>query len=71
MFTTMVIAALVIDVAFGALGLIPSARPATEDVFGGVELDYKAVLNAVATAVFLAMLWLARRGPQRIGSRTP
>jgi hypothetical protein len=71
MFTTMVIAAIVIDVVFGALGLIPSSRPATEDVFGGVELDYKAALNAVASAVFLTMLWLARRGPQRIGSRTP
>ncbi len=35
MFVTMVLAALLVDVAFGAVGLIPSDRPSTEDVFGG------------------------------------
>jgi uncharacterized membrane protein YraQ (UPF0718 family) len=61
MFVTMVLAALAIDLLFGALGLIPSERPSTEDVFGSIELDYKAVLNALATLVFVALLALTRR----------
>ena len=63
MFVTMVLAALVVDVAFGALGLIPSERPSADDVFGTIELDYKAVLNAAALCVFVALFWIsARRG---------
>jgi uncharacterized membrane protein YraQ (UPF0718 family) len=63
MFVTMVIAALVVDVLFSGLGLIPSARPSTEDVFGTVELNYKAALNAVALAVFVALFaFTMRRG---------
>jgi uncharacterized protein len=61
MFVTMVLAALAIDVTFAALGWIPSTRPSTEDVFGSIELDYKAVLNALATVVFVALLSLTRR----------
>ena len=55
MFVTMVLAALVVDVLFGAVGLIPSARPTTGDVFGSIHLDYKAVLNAIALVVFVAL----------------
>ena len=63
MFVTMVIAALVIDVLFGGLGLIPGERPSTEDVFGTIELDYKAVLNALGLGIFAALFALtARRG---------
>jgi uncharacterized membrane protein YraQ (UPF0718 family) len=59
MFTTMVAAALAVDVLFGALGLIPEgARPTRDDVFGSIELDYKLVLNVVATAVFAALFGL-------------
>jgi uncharacterized membrane protein YraQ (UPF0718 family) len=61
MFVTMVLAALAIDLLFSALGLIPSTRPTTTDVFGSIELDYKAVLNALATLVFVALLLLTRR----------
>ena len=63
MFVTMVIAALIIDVVFGLAGLIPSTRPTTDDVFGTIKLDYKAVLNAIALVAFIA-LWTitARRG---------
>jgi hypothetical protein len=56
MFVTMVLAALVIDLSFSALGLIPDTRPSTEDLFGSIELDYKLVLNAAATIAF-AVLW--------------
>ena len=63
MFVTMVAAALVVDVLFGAAGLIPGDRPSTEDVFGTIEVDYKLVLNVVALLIFAALFALtARRG---------
>jgi uncharacterized membrane protein YraQ (UPF0718 family) len=55
MYVTMVLAAIAIDLLFGALGLIPEVRPTTEDVFGSIELDYKFALNVIATAVFVAL----------------
>jgi YHS domain-containing protein len=59
----MVIAALVIDLLFSALGLIPDTRPSTNDVFGSIELDYKFVLNILATGIFAGLMWLTfRRG---------
>src|SRR3954471_18724694 len=45
MFVTMVVAALIIDLVFGALGLIPSTRPTRSDIFGSIEVDYKLALN--------------------------
>jgi YHS domain-containing protein len=63
MFVTMVLAALAVDLLFSAAGLIPESRPSTEDVFGSIELDYKLVLNVLATAVFVALFALTlRRG---------
>ena len=46
MFVTMVIAALIVDGAFSALGLIPTgrARPRA-DIFGSIQLDYKLALE--------------------------
>jgi uncharacterized membrane protein YraQ (UPF0718 family)/YHS domain-containing protein len=62
MFTTMVLAALAIDVLFGGLGLIPSGpRPDRGDVFGSIELDYKLVLNAIGLAIFAALFGLTMR----------
>jgi uncharacterized protein len=63
MFVTMVLAALIVDLLFGAVGLIPDTRPTREDIFGSVELDYKLVLNLIATVGFAALLYLTiRRG---------
>jgi uncharacterized protein len=63
MFVTMVLAALLVDLVFDALGLIPETRPSTEDVFGSIEVDYKLVLNVLATFVFVALFGLTlRRG---------
>jgi uncharacterized protein len=64
MFVTMVLAALIIDGVFSALGLIPTgARPTRTDVFGSIQLDYKLVLNLAALALFAGLFWLtARRG---------
>jgi uncharacterized membrane protein YraQ (UPF0718 family) len=61
MFVTIVISALVVDGLFGVAGLIPDGpRPTRTEIFGSVELDYKLVLNLVATAIFLALLWVSR-----------
>ena len=63
MFVTMVLAALVVDRLFGVRGLIPSRRPSTQDVFGPIELDYKAARNAVGLLIFAALFALTvRRG---------
>jgi YHS domain-containing protein len=63
MFATMVLAALAVDLAFGALGLIPHARPSRDDVFGSIAVDYKLALNVLGVAVFAALFRLtARRG---------
>jgi hypothetical protein len=64
MFVTMVVAALVVDGIFSALGLIPTGpRPTRADIFGSVAANYKLALNILASAIFAAMLWLtARRG---------
>jgi uncharacterized protein len=63
MFVTMVLAALVVELVFSAAGLIPDARPTTNDVFGSIAVDYKLVLNVIATLVFVALIGLTvRRG---------
>ena len=61
MFVTMVLAALFVDVLFSALGLVPETRPTTDEVFGTIELDYKFVLNVLATVVFAALFALTMR----------
>src|SRR5262249_48975233 len=64
MFVTMVIAALVVDGVFSALGLIPTgARPTRADIFSSIQVNYKLALNILGTVLFVAMFWLtARRG---------
>jgi uncharacterized membrane protein YraQ (UPF0718 family)/YHS domain-containing protein len=63
MFVTIVIAALIVNGAFDAAGLIPRTRPTRADVFGEVKVDYTLVLNVLATAALAALLALtARRG---------
>jgi uncharacterized protein len=63
MFVTMVLAALVVDLLFSGLGLIPSTRPTQKDVFGSIQVDYKLFLNALGVVIFAALFALtARRG---------
>jgi hypothetical protein len=63
MFVTMVLAALLIDLVFGAVGLIPDTRPSRDDIFSSVELNYKLVLNVLGLVIFAALFYLtARRG---------
>ena len=63
MFVTMVIAALIVDGLFSAVGLIPSTRPSRGDIFASIQLDYKLVLNVLGLGVFAVLFWLTvRRG---------
>jgi hypothetical protein len=64
MFTTMVIAALIIDGLFSATGLIPNgARPTRADIFSSITVNYKLFLNIAGLAVFGLLFWLTvRRG---------
>lgn len=64
MFTTMVVAALVVDGLFGAVNLIPTGpRPSRGDIFGSVQLDYKLLLNILGLFIFVALMWITvRRG---------
>jgi uncharacterized membrane protein YraQ (UPF0718 family)/YHS domain-containing protein len=61
MLVTMIAAALAVNALFGAVGLVPTARPSADDVFGGIGLDYKLALNVVALVVFAALIALTRR----------
>jgi uncharacterized membrane protein YraQ (UPF0718 family) len=64
MFVTMVVAALIVDGLFSALGLIPTGpRPSRGDIFGSIQLDYKLLLNVLGVAIFAVLFGLtARRG---------
>jgi hypothetical protein len=62
MLLTMILAALIVDGLFSALGLIPTGpRPSRGDIFGSLRLDYKLLLNVLGGAIFAALWWLARR----------
>jgi uncharacterized protein len=62
MLVTIIGAALLVDLAFGLTGLVPTGpRPTRSDVFGSVGLNYKLVLNLAATAIFVALFWLSGR----------
>ena len=61
MFVSMLVAALAVDALFSGLGLIPHVRPARDDIFSSVKLDYKFVLNVLATALFAALFALTMR----------
>jgi YHS domain-containing protein len=61
MFVTMVIAAVLVDLLFGGLGLIPHSRPTRSEVFGSIGVDYKLFANVLATGVFAALLAMTRR----------
>jgi uncharacterized protein len=59
MFVTMVIAALIVNGIFSALGLLPTGpRPTRADIFTAIHLDYKLALNLLGVAIFAALFWL-------------
>lgn len=64
MFTTMAIAALIVNGIFSALGAVPTGpRPTRADIFSSIHVDYKLALNILGVLIFAALFWLtARRG---------
>jgi uncharacterized membrane protein YraQ (UPF0718 family)/YHS domain-containing protein len=64
MLGTMVLTALVVDLAFSAAGLIPETRPSIGSITDrGIHFNYTAVLNILFTVAGAALLWLTvRRG---------
>jgi uncharacterized protein len=63
MFVVIVIAALIVDALFSALGLIPDTRPSRDEIFSSVSFDYKLWLNLLGLLIFAALFYLtARRG---------
>ncbi|HEY2006246.1 MAG TPA: permease [Solirubrobacteraceae bacterium] len=62
MFTTMVIAALIVDGVFSGLGLIPTGpRPTRGDIFSPIHADYKLALNVLGVVIFAVLFWLTAR----------
>lgn len=58
MFVTIVLAALLLDVCFGALHLVPHVRPTRARIFSPVRVDYRLVLNVLAALVFVGLMAL-------------
>ena len=59
MFITIVIAALIVDGLFSALGLIPTgSRPTRADIFSSIQVNNKLALNVLGIAIFAALVWL-------------
>ncbi len=62
MFTTMVIAAVIADGIFSALGLFPTGpRPTRADIFSSIQVDYKLGLNGLGVVIFAVLFWLSSR----------
>ena len=61
MFVTIVIAALIVDLLFGAAGLIPQTRPSRADIFGSIALNYKLFTNALGLVIFAGLFALTMR----------
>jgi len=58
MFVTIVIAALVVDLLFAGVGLVPHARPNRGAIFASISVDYRLVTNVLGLAVFAALFAL-------------
>jgi len=66
MFTTMVIAALIVDGLFSVAGLIPHARPTRAEIFSSVRIDYRLFTNILAVAIFATLFALTMRRGVRV-----
>lgn len=62
-YATMVLSGIIMDLAFGALGWIPSRRPDMAAAMTHVSVNYTFWLNAVALLAAVALFALSRRQP--------
>jgi hypothetical protein len=59
MFVAMVVAALIVNGIFSAVGLLPTGpRPTRADIFSSIHIDYKLALDVLGVAIFAALVWL-------------
>jgi uncharacterized protein len=63
LFVTMVLAGIVMDLAFTALGLVPAHQEDVRAHITHVALNYTFWLNLVFGALAISMVWLNRRHP--------
>jgi uncharacterized membrane protein YraQ (UPF0718 family)/YHS domain-containing protein len=61
MFVTIVIVALIVDLVFGGVGLIPHSRPTRADIFSSVRVNYKLFTNIAGLIVFATLMGLTVR----------
>jgi uncharacterized membrane protein YraQ (UPF0718 family) len=61
MFVTIVVAALIVDGLFSAVGLIPDTRPERGEIFSEIEVNYKLFLNAIGLVVFVVLMRMTMR----------
>lgn len=66
-YATMVVAALIMDVVFGALGWIPASRPDMHAEMVHFSLNYTFWLNIAFGLLAVALFTLARRNPMHHG----
>ena len=62
-YTTMVAAALFMDVAFTALGLVPQSNPDIRAELTHFSLNYTFWLNVACGIIAAYLFWLAKRHP--------
>jgi len=64
MLAAMMLTALLVDLLFSGLGVVPQTRPAISSITDrGISLNYTAILNVVFTHVAGALIWVTvRRG---------
>ncbi|MCB8873658.1 permease [Acidisoma silvae] len=68
-YATMVIAALIMDLAFNGLGWIPARNPHAAAMMAHFSINYTFVLNLLFGLVAVGALVLAKRNPMRMAPR--
>ncbi len=66
-FVTMAVAALLMDVAFSLLGLVPATRPDIRAQMTDFSLNYTFWLNLLFGAVAAYLIWVSYRNPMHHG----
>jgi uncharacterized membrane protein YraQ (UPF0718 family) len=68
-YATMVVSALIMDVAFNALGWIPRTHPNVQAEMAHVSINYTFFLNILFGLIAIGLVLLAKRNPMRMAPR--